>query len=124
MADVMRAAAQLLLVLAVVAGCSMVPAVGSRPVVAQVKNSEIVPVELTIETPAGVIHGAVQPASVAARGSAEVTFFLPPGDDWWIVVSGSPMFPATDVLEYAKPDCGSLQMEVSTDGSGSIGCSP
>ena len=124
MTAVMRAATSLLAISLVLAGCSLVASVGGRPVVAQVRNSEAIPVTLTIESSAGVIHGAVQPSSLAAGGSAAITFLLPQGDDWWIMVNGAPMFGASDVNEYALPGCGSLVMEVSARGGGSIGCIP
>ena len=118
----MRGAALGVAVAVLAAACGVVPLPGGRQLVADVTNTEAFPVLLTIETPNGV-QGAVQPASLPARGRGMVTFFLPPGDDWWINVNGSNMFPASDVNDISE-SCvgGKLSMEVSANGSGGIGC--
>ena len=122
MSSDMRAAASLLVLIVLLTGCSLMQPAGTRPVVAHVTNTALVPVVLTIESPTGVLEGAVRPSTLPAGGKGEVTFFLPQGDDWWIMVNGTPMFPASDVNQYAVDTCGSLMMEVSPDGGGGIGC--
>jgi hypothetical protein len=62
----------------------------------------------------------VQPTSLQARAVGNVTFYLPPGEDWWITVNGTDMFPGSDVMDYIP--CPGLAMEVNPDGAGSIGC--
>lgn len=90
---------------------------------AQVRNVGNVAVELGVSTPAGELDGAVQPAFLAPRATAQVTFYLPiAAGDWWITVNGADMFPAEDTNQYVRQQC-SLFMEVNVDGSGGIGCS-
>jgi hypothetical protein len=89
---------------------------------ARVKNLENVPVVLAVKMPTGdVLPGAVQPASLPAGATAQVTFYLPPSGDWWITVNGSGMFDAADIREMGSSGC-TLDMEVSTDGHGGLGC--
>ena len=97
------------------------PPPGTRMIQAQVRNNARVPVELGVSTPSGVLPGAVQPTSLGAGAIADITFYIPLGGEWWITVNGMEMFPATDVNQYARQGC-RLGMEVSTDGSGGIGC--
>jgi hypothetical protein len=94
----MRTAATGLAFLVLAAACSLVQPPGTRPVVARVTNTDPMPVRLSIETSAGVPAGGVQPGSLPARGTGMVTFFLPAGDDWSIMVDDTPMFFAADLL--------------------------
>ena len=120
----MRGALLVVALAALAAACSLFPPPGSRPLLAEVTNTAAVPVQLTIQTPTGVIQGAVQPASLPARGTGTITFFMPPGDDWWVMVNGSHMFPASDLNSLAAGGCtGKVGMEVNPDGSGGFGCS-
>lgn len=100
------------------AACGLVPPPGSRQVTAEVTNLSMVPVALSVKTDAGVIVGAVQGPSLQPRGTGRFTFFLPPGEDYWIMVNATSMFPGSDI----DPTCQHFQMEVNTDGSGGIGC--
>jgi hypothetical protein len=108
------------------AGCALVsqpPPPGTVMVQAQVRNVGPVAVELGVSTPAGELDGAVQPALLAPRATAQVTFYLPiAARDWWITVNGAGMFPAEDANQYVRQQC-RLFMEVNVDGSGGIGCS-
>jgi hypothetical protein len=89
---------------------------------ARVKNLENVPVELEVKMPtSGVLLGAVEPASLPANGTAMVTFYLPVSGDWWITVNGSDMYAAADIREIGSGRC-TLDMEVSADGHGGLGC--
>ena len=118
----MRAAASLLVLVVQLTGCSLMQPAGARPIVVQVTNTALVPVLLTIESPAGVLPGAVQPSTLPAGGKGEFTFFLPQGDDWSIMVNGWPMFSSSDLSPDVVGSCGSFMMEVSPDGGGAIGC--
>ncbi len=102
----------------VAAACGLIPSPGSRAVTAQVTNLSAVPVAMSIKTDTGVIQGAVQGPTLPPRGTGRFTFFLPPREDFWIMVNETPMFPGSDL----DPTCGLLQMEVNVDGSGGIGC--
>ena len=97
------------------------PPPGTVPTQARVTNLEKFPVELAVEMPTGVLSGAVVPASLPAGGTAQVTFYLPPRGDWWITVNGSDMYAAADIREMGSGRC-TLDMEVSADGHGGLGC--
>ena len=74
-----------------VPACALVeppPPAGTRPFQAQVRNPHPDPAELTITTPAGVLPGAVQPASVPAFSETIVTFDVPIRGEWAFAVNG------------------------------------
>jgi hypothetical protein len=87
----------------------------------QVKNNAAVPVELGVASGSTELPGAVQPSMLEPHALAQVTFYLPPGDDWSITTNGMQMFDGPSVDEYVRQGC-QMGMEVSTDGSGGIGC--
>ena len=65
----------------------------------------------------------MQPASLAGHATETITFFVPPGDGWSIMVNGSPAFSAEEINSYGPDGCpGELAMEVNADGSSGIGC--
>ena len=104
-------------------GCALVeapPPPGTRKVDARVENTAAVPVELAVTTPTGVLQGAVQPTSLQARAVGNVTFYLPPGEDWWITVNGVEMVPGSDAIDDIQ--CPGLFMEVNPNGGGGIVC--
>ena len=108
-------------VAALAGSCSLLPGQppsGSHAVVADVRNAGKVPVELGVMTKAGVIPGTAQPASLEALAQRRVTFFVPPGIDWWITANGMQMFSASDLGNCP----GTLSIEVNADGSGGTGC--
>lgn len=107
-----------------VAACALVsqpPPPGTRMVRVQVKNTAAVPVELAVTSGSAVLPGAVQPSTLGPNALAPITFYLPPGDDWSITSNGMLMFDGPSVDEYVRQGC-QMGMEVSTDGSGGIGC--
>ena len=109
----------------VAAACALVEPLappGTVPTQARVKNLEKFPVELAVKTSTGVLAGAVAPASLPANGTAQVTFYLPVGGDWWITVNGSDMFPAADIRQVGSEGCARLDMEVTASGGGGLGC--
>ena len=114
----MRGALLLIALAVLAAACGLLPPPGSRQVTAQVTNLSAVPVALSVKTDAGVIQGAVQGPTLPPRATGGFTFFLPPGEDFWIMVNATPMFPGSDV----DPTCQRFTMDVNTDGSGGIGC--
>ena len=87
---------------------------------AEVTNLEPFEVQLAVTTPGRVLAGAVQPDRLRPHGVGEVTFHLPPGDNWTITVNGTAMFFGEGFDGCAGG--GTLSMEVSADGHGSIGC--
>jgi hypothetical protein len=119
-----RAAALGLALTILAAACALtteVPPPGTRMVEAQVTNTGAVPITLGVRSSAGMLRGAAQPASLAARATQNVRFFVPAGDDWWITVNDAGMFPGSDANVYIRQGC-RLFMEVNPDGSGGIGC--
>ena len=48
----------------------------------EVRNMRARPVEIRVRTPAGALPNAVQPASVPAHTTADVTFYIPLAGDW------------------------------------------
>ena len=73
------------------AACALVeppPPAGTRSFQAQVQNPHPDPAALTITTPAGVLRGAVQPASVPAFSETIVTFHVPIRGEWAFAVNG------------------------------------
>ena len=73
-------------------------------------------------TPAGVLPGAVQPASLLARSTTDVTFYVPITGQWWIAINGSPDIPGADLREAIRSGC-RLGIELSADGGMGLGCS-
>jgi hypothetical protein len=75
----------------VAAACALVeppPPTDTRPFQAQVQNPHPNPAGLTITTPAGVLPGAVRPASVPAFSETIVTFHVPISGEWAFAVNG------------------------------------
>ena len=107
------------------AACALVePPVppGTFEVQGEVQNMRPGPVELEVRTPAGVLPGAVQPASVAAGPStAKVTYHLPITGEWWIAVNGDPFIASGDFGAEIRQGC-TLGIELSADGSSTHGC--
>ena len=107
------------------AACALVeppPPPGTAMTVAQVTNSDPFEVELAVTTPSGVLPGAVQPSRLPARGTDDVTFYLPIAGEWTITVNGTAMFFREDI--HPIGGCPTpLQMDVSTGGAGGVGCS-
>jgi hypothetical protein len=98
-----------------------VPA-GTFVVQGEVRNMRPGTVELEVRTPAGVLPGAVQPASLPAGPStANVTYHLPITGEWWIAVNGDPFVASGDFGAEIRQGC-TLGIELSADGSSGHGC--
>ena len=88
----------------------------------EVRNLRPGPVQLEVRTPAGVLPGAVQPASLPAGPTpANVMYHLPITGDWWIAVNGDPFISSRDFGSEIRQGC-TLGIELSADGSSSHGC--
>ena len=71
------------------AGCALdSPPAGSVLFRVQIRNASMDRVELAVGSDTGDIPGAVQPASVAPGGIADVTFAVPIDEEWWLNLSG------------------------------------
>ena len=107
------------------AACALVeppvPA-GTFMVPGEVRNLRAAPVTLEVRTPAGVLPGAVQPASVPPGPStAHVTYHLPIAGGWSIAVNGDAFISSTDFGPDIREGC-TLGIELSADGSSAHGC--
>ena len=102
-----------------VAACALVeqpvPA-GTTTVQGQVRNRTGHPVEITVKTPTGALHGAVQPGSVPAGLTPDVTLHLPLGQEYALSAGGFDM-PGISVDDYGRMGC-RFDFEISSDGLG------
>ena len=106
------------------AACALVepPAPATFTVQGEVRNLRAGPVALEVRTPAGVLPGAVQPASLpAGPSSAIVTYHLPIDGDWSIAVNGDAYIMKADFGADIRQGC-VLGIELSADGSSTHGC--
>ncbi len=107
------------------AACALVeppvPA-GTFAVQGEVRNMRPGPVELEVRTPAGVLPGAVQPASLPPGPStAKLMYHLPITGEWWIAVNGDPYIASGDFGAEIRQGC-TIGIELSADGSSMHGC--
>jgi hypothetical protein len=108
----------------VAVACALVeppPPPGTRMVEAQVRNNwpdVVVPV---VKTPAGVIPGAVQPATLPPLSTTTVRFFVPLGGEWSVGLNPGNDIPASDFNQISKPGC-APSIEIGDDGSYGYGC--
>ena len=68
-----------------VAACALVeppPPNGTRLVQAEVKSEWPQPITPVVKTPAGVMSGAVQPATLLPRSTTMVSFYVPITGEW------------------------------------------
>ena len=89
----------------------------------EVRNMRVRPVEIRVRTPAGALPNAVQPASVPAHTTADVTFHIPLAEDWTIWVDAEPVITRSDsdFSSQLRPGC-TLGIEVAADGGFGYGC--
>ena len=93
----LRAFAQRVAVFVLAAACALTtppPPAGTVPIHVEVHNMMARPAELTVRPPAGTVPGpplpgAVQPASLPAGSTTDVTFWVPPAGRWWIFLQDS-----------------------------------
>ena len=119
----------LALVLSVLAAaCALVdqpPPAGTIILRGEVRNNRG-PVELEVTTPAGVVTGGVQPASLPADSTTQVTFHVPITGEWTIMVNGSPDITVADPRVPDRWDISAdiragCKMEIHLDADGSLG---
>ena len=73
--------------------------------------------QLEVRTPAGALPGAVQPASLSAQTTTNVTFYIPLSQDWSILVDDGPLIVNTEVSsEILRQEC-TFGIELAADGS-------
>ena len=102
----MRGAALAVAFAALAAACSLLPSDDGRRLVAEVTNTGSIAAEFAMGTPAGIpLPFAVEPASLAAGATGKITFFLPPGEDYVVIVNGQPSFEGWDMNRWASKAC-------------------
>ena len=106
------------------AACALVeqpPPAGTVMVQAEVRNDRG-PVELTVVTPPGnVLPGAVQPSSLPAGTTTDVTFFVPTGGQWWIAVNGLNEIDGTEFRRHMRVGC-QIEIDLQPEGEFAYGC--
>jgi hypothetical protein len=122
---VLRSLTFCLAISVVAAACALVeppiPA-GTFMVQGEVRNMRAGPVQLEVRTPAGVLPGAVQPATLPAGPStAHLTYYLPITGEWSIAVNGDAFIASGDFGPDIRQGC-TLGIELSADGSSTHGC--
>jgi hypothetical protein len=75
-----------------------------------------------VKTPAGVIPGAVQPATLPPMSTTTVRFLVPLGGDWSIGLNHGNDIPGRDFNQISKPGCSPTSIEIGNDGSYGYGC--
>ena len=85
------------------------------------------PAELTVRPPAGMVPGpplpgAVQPPSLPAGSSTDVTFWVPTAGRWWIFLQDSDLvISGEEINELVDVGC-TIFIEFSADESAQFGC--
>lgn len=103
------------------------PPAGTIPIHVEVHNMMARPAELTMRPPAGMVPGpplpgAVQPPSLPAGSSTDVTFWVPPAGPWWIFLQDSNLvISGEEINELVDVGC-TIFIEFSADESAQLGC--
>jgi len=105
--------------------CALVeppPPAGTLMLNSEVRNMRAEPVQLEVGTPAGPLPSAVQPASLPAHTTTNVTLYIPLTDDWSIFADDVPVIVNTEVSsEILRRGC-RFGIELAADGAFSYGC--
>ena len=70
---------------------------------------------------AGAALGAVQPTSLPAGSTTDVTFHVPTAEPWWLFVGASNTFNGADIDMLVERGC-TILIDVSADGSFHLEC--
>ena len=71
----------------------------------QVRNRTLESVELSVTTPTGVLPGAVQPVSVPAGSTANVTLYVPISGEWALAVNGHETLGSAQLVPDISSGC-------------------
>jgi hypothetical protein len=112
------------------AACAMTtppPPGGTVPLRIEVDNMTARPAELTVRPPAGMIPGAalpgaVQPPTLPAGSSTDVTFWVPPAGRWWIFLQDSNLVISGEEIDELVDSGCTIFIEFSADESVQYGC--
>ena len=100
------------------AACGLVqppPPPDTRMVQIEIRNMREHPTALAVATLTGPLPGAAQPALVQAQSTANVTFHIPSGGDWWIKVNEAYEIQRADLGPLIEQGC-SISIELQFDG--------
>ena len=110
------------------AACALVapPSPTARIVEAEVRNEMERPVMFTVrqsldEEAGAALPGAIQPTSMPAASTTDVTFHVPAAGPWWLFVGESNTFNGADIDMLVERGC-TILIEVSADGSFHLDC--
>jgi len=98
------------------AACGLVqppPPPDTRMVQIEVRNMRGHPTALAVTTLTGPLLGAAQPALLHANSTANVTFYIPSGGDWWIKVNEAYEIQRADLGPLLEQGCAiSIELQV------------
>ena len=103
------------------------PPAGTIPIHVEVHNMMARPAELAVRPQAGAIPGAalpgaVQPPSLPAGSTTDVTFWVPTAGRWWIFLQDSDVvISGEEIGELVGVGC-TIFIEFSADASSQFGC--
>ena len=99
------------------------PPAGTFMLEVEVRNMSSEPVPLAVFSGAGLLPGAVQPASVPAHAVTNVTFYIPLTENGSILVDSRLSIPRTEVIRpnILREGC-TLGIEVAADEGITYGC--
>jgi hypothetical protein len=99
------------------------PPPGTTPVLVNVKNETGVAVEFGVRSGPVELPNGAQPAFLADGATADVTFYLPLGNDWSITVNGNSTVGAQGGMGQMLRQGGChLDMRLDPDGGVGMGC--
>ena len=126
----LRAVALSVAVFVLAAACALTtppPPAGTIPIHVEVHNMMARAAELTVRPPAGAVPGpplpgAVQPPSLPAGSTTDVTFWVPTVGRWWIFLQDSNVvFSGEEIDELVDVGC-TIFIEFSADELAQFGC--
>jgi hypothetical protein len=99
---------------------------GTRPVHAVITNKSPNPAELTVRTGSAgpVLAGSARPSAIPAGPSTtNVTFYLPPTNQWEIYFGDTgAQISGRDFGPSGQPQCATLTIELDRDGGWGMSC--
>jgi hypothetical protein len=111
------------------AACALVeppPPAGTRVVQAQVESEWPQPITPVVRTPAGVMQGAAQPATLPPRSTTLVSFYVPITGEWSIGLNPGVEVNGVDLDRNSnrgsKGGCTIPSIVIGNDGSYGQGC--
>jgi hypothetical protein len=101
---VLRAAVTSIAMSVVALACAPVAPPGTHLLEIEVRNQTARPAELFVMTPAGVLRGAVHPATVPPQSSVTVQVYVPL-NNWWQFGPRGGLVRADEIMGLARQGC-------------------